>query len=358
MHSVSGVSQARGPAGHPAADPGPVSTTPSAAPVANGDDLFRRAWGNPLLTAQRWPHPVDAVLNPGAALVDGVTVLLCRVEDRRGISELTVARSADGVSNWVVDPAPMLSPSEGHPEEAWGVEDPRITRVDELDCWVIAYTAFGPRGPAVALATTRDFTSVRRLGVVRAPEDMNAALLPRRVGGDFIMFHRPVSVIGGRPGVWLSRSTDLRGWAAPEPVFGPRPGWWDSARVGIGPPPIETPEGWLVIYHGVRDTVAGALYRVGLVLLDLDHPTAVRSRAAEWVLGPTEPYELTGNVPGVVFPCGLTHRPDTGELRLYYGAANTCIAMATARLDDVLTQLLADSHTPEPAAKGRAQNGP
>ena len=317
-------------------------------PPGGDGDLFLRARGNPLLTAQRWPDPVNAVLNPGAALVDGVTVLLCRVEDRRGISQLTVARSADGVSNWVVDPTPLLSPSAGHPQEAWGVEDPRITRVDELDCWVIAYTAYGPQGPAVALATTRDFTSVQRLGVVRAPEDKNAALLPRRVGGDFILFHRPVSVIGGRPGVWLSRSTDLRGWAAPEPVFGPRPGgWWDSARVGIGPPPIETPEGWLVIYHGVRDTTAGALYRVGLLLLDLDHPTVVRARAAEWVLGPTEPYELTGNVPGVVFPCGLTHHPDTGELRLYYGAANTCIAMATARLADVLTHLLAD-HTPEP----------
>src|SRR6478736_109594 len=310
--------------------------------------LFVRARGNPLLTAQRWPSRVNAVLNPGAALVDGVTVLLCRVEDRRGFSQLTVARSTDGVSNWVADPAPLLSPSAGHPQEAWGVEDPRITRVDDLDCWVIAYIASGPREPAVAWATTRDFTSVQRLGVVRPPEDKHAALLPRRVGGDFILFHRPVSVIGGRPGVWLSRSTDLRGWAAPEPVVGPRPGgWWDSARVGIGPPPIETPEGWLVLYHGVRDTVAGALYRVGLLLLDLHNPTVVRARAPEWVLGPTAPYELTGNVPGIVFPNGLIHHPDTDELRLYYGAANTCIAMATAQLTDVLAHLLAD-HTTQP----------
>jgi predicted GH43/DUF377 family glycosyl hydrolase len=91
---------------------------------------------------------VNAVLNSGATLVDGATVLLCRVEDRRGISELTVARSADGVSDWLIDPDPVLSPSAGYPEEAWGVEDPRITRVDELDCWVIAFTAFGPQGPA------------------------------------------------------------------------------------------------------------------------------------------------------------------------------------------------------------------
>src|SRR6476620_2781469 len=144
--------------------------TPSAVTPGGHGDLFLRARGNPLLTAQRWPHPVNAVLNPAATMVDGVTVLLCRVEDRRGISQLTVARSTDGVSNWVADPTPLLSPAAGHPQEAWGVEDPRITRVDELDCWVIAYTAYVPHGPAVALASTRDFASVQRLGVVRPPE--------------------------------------------------------------------------------------------------------------------------------------------------------------------------------------------
>jgi predicted GH43/DUF377 family glycosyl hydrolase len=95
-----------------------------------------------------------------------------------------------------------------------------------------------------------------------------------------------------------------------------------------------------VTYHGVRDTVAGALYRVGLLLLDMDNPALVRARTPEWAFGPTEPYELTGNVPGVVFPCGLTLHPDADELRLYYGAANTCIAMATARLTMVLAHLL------------------
>ena len=104
-----------------------------------------------------------------------------------------------------------------------------------------------------------------------------------------------------------------------------------------------------MIYHGVREIFAGALYRVGLLLLDLDHPAVVRSRSAEWVLGPTEPYELTGNVPGVVFPSGLTHHTDTDELRLYYGAANTSIAMATAKLTDVLAHLLADHTTQTPA---------
>lgn len=276
-------------------------------------------------------------MNAGAAVVGNETVLLCRVEDRRGISHLTVARSRDGISNWVVDDTPLMAPHSDRPEEAWGVEDPRLTRVDELDAWVISYTAFGPGGPAISLATTRDFRSVERLGVVRTPEDKNGALLPRRVDGDFVLFHRPVTVIGARSDVWLSRSSDLRQWGSPEPVFTARSGgWWDSARIGMGPPPLETPEGWLVVYHGVRQTVAGSLYRVGLALLDLDRPTQVIRRCSEWVLGPNEDYELMGDVPGVVFPCGLVHDADTDELRLYYGAADTCIAMASGSLTDVL----------------------
>lgn len=276
-------------------------------------------------------------MNAGAAVVGNETVLLCRVEDRRGISHLTVARSRDGISNWVVDDTPLMAPHSDRPEEAWGVEDPRLTRVDELDAWVISYTAFGPGGPAISLATTRDFRSVERLGVARAPEDKNGALLPRRVDGDFVLFHRPVTVIGARADVWLSRSADLRQWGSPEPVFTARSGgWWDSARIGMGPPPLETPEGWLVVYHGVRQTVAGSLYRAGLALLDLDRPSQVIRRCSEWVLGPNEDYELMGDVPGVVFPCGLVHDADTDELRLYYGAADTCIAMASGSLTDVL----------------------
>jgi predicted GH43/DUF377 family glycosyl hydrolase len=299
--------------------------------------LFERARGNPILTPERWPYRINAVMNAAATTVADETLLLCRVEDRRGFSHLTIARSPDGVSNWVVEDRPFLEPSADHPEEQWGVEDPRITRIDELDAWVIAYTAFGPGGPAVALATTTDFVSVKRFGVVCAPEDKNASLLPRRVNGEFVMFHRPVSTIGGRADVWISRSVDLHSWSAPEPVFGARPGgWWDSARIGVGPPPIETPHGWLVVYHGVRQTVAGGIYRAGLALLDLDNPAVVLKRSDEWVLSPVEDYELSGDVPGVVFPCGLIYDRRTNQLRLYYGAADCRIGLAVADYDEVM----------------------
>ena len=279
-------------------------------------------------------------MNAGATIIGDETVLLCRVEDRRGISHLTVARSHDGYSNWIVDETPLLAPDPGWPEEAWGLEDARLTRVDELDAWVIAYTSFSDGGPGISLATTKDFRTVTRLGRARAPEDKNAALLPRRIDGQWVMLHRPSTKLGSRADVWLSRSPDLALWSAPEPVMSARPGgWWDSARIGMGPTPLETPQGWLVVYHGVRNTVAGALYRAGLALLDLAEPTRVLRRSSEWVLGPSEQYELTGDVPGVVFPCGLVHDPETDDLRLYYGAADTCIAVATGTLSAVLAYL-------------------
>ena len=319
--------------------------SPSSGDLSN--ELFTRYRGNPLLSPNRWPYTVNAVMNAGAAEVDGSTVLLCRVEDRRGLSHLTVARSRNGFSNWVVDEKPLIESDPSLEYEIWGVEDPRLTWIEELGVWVITFTSFGPGGPGLSMATTKDFRTVDRLGMVKAPEDKNGAVLPRRVGGDFIMFHRPVTALTHRADIWLSRSQDLQLWHPPEPVLGARPGgWWDSARVGIGPPPLETSEGWLMIYHGVRETVAGALYRAGLALLDLEEPTRVLRRCAEWVLGPREEYELVGDVPGVVFPCGLVQEPNSDELRLYYGAADTCIAMATASKAAVLNFLLEHGEVP------------
>jgi predicted GH43/DUF377 family glycosyl hydrolase len=306
--------------------------------------LFHRHAANPILTAEDWPYPVNAVFNPAAAVVDGDNVLLARVEDRRGISHLTVARSPNGVSDWSIGPAPLLAP-DGVVTEQWGFEDPRVVWIDELGRWVITCTAYGPAGPAVFLAMTEDFTSVDRFGIVRHPEDKNAALLPHRIDGRWVLFHRPKTEFGGGHGeIVLSRSDDLISWSAPEQVLQPRRGaWWDSLRIGIGPPPLRTEHGWLLVYHGVKETVAGDIYRVGLALLDLDEPTRVLRRLSTWVLAPLAPYERTGDVPNVVFPCGLLHDERSDEVRLYYGAADSSICLATARLDDVLDALLSEA---------------
>ena len=304
-------------------------------------ELFQRHAGNPILTAADWPYPVNAVFNPAAAAANGETVLLARVEDRRGISHLTVARSVNGLDGWSVEPEPLLAP-DGETSEQWGFEDARVVWVDELDRWVITCTAYGPAGPAVFLATTEHFDTVERFGIVRQPEDKNAALLPVRVGGRWILLHRPKTQYGGARGeILLSRSDDLVSWSAPEQVLQPRAGaWWDSLRIGIGPPPLRTEHGWLLLYHGVKDTVGGDIYRVGLALLDLTEPTHVLRRLPNWIFAPLAPYERTGDVPNVVFPCGLVHDPGSDEVRLYYGAADSSICVATARLHDLLEAVL------------------
>lgn len=306
-------------------------------------ELFRRHPANPILAAADWPIPVNVVFNPAAVQVGGETVLLARVEARTGISHLTVARSANGVDGWKIDREPLLAPLEGSDGEEWGFEDARAVWVEELGQHVITCTAYGHAGPTVFLATTKDFHSVQRIGIVVAPEDKNAALLPERVGGEWILFHRPTSHFAtARPGISLSRSSDLRSWSLPEVVMEPRDGaWWDSLRIGIGPPLLKTEHGWLLVYHGVKETVAGAIYRVGLALLDLDEPTRVLRRTSSWVLSPHEPYERQGDVPNALFPCGMIHDRERGELRLYYGASDTSICLATAAYDEVLETVLA-----------------
>jgi predicted GH43/DUF377 family glycosyl hydrolase len=304
-------------------------------------ELFHRHPGNPIVSAADFPYPMNSVFNPGAALVDGETVLLCRVEDRRGISHLTVARSADGRTDWRVEGKPLLSDDPTDPTLCWGVEDPRITHVPELGGFAITYTAYGPSGPCVALDLTSDFRSTESYGVIMPPEDKNASLLPRTIDGMYVLFHRPVSVTSHRADVWLSRSTDLRSWTASEPVLQARSGpWWDATRIGMGPPPLETPHGWLCVYHGVKQMVSTAIYRVGLMLLDLDNPTRVIRRTPSWVLGPETDYERVGDVPNVVFPTGLVHDPQTDELRLYYGAADLTVGLATGRMSEVMDYLM------------------
>jgi predicted GH43/DUF377 family glycosyl hydrolase len=306
-------------------------------------ELFHRHEGNPILTAERWPYRVNAVFNPAAAAINGVTVLLARVEDRRGISHLTVARSANGIDGWSIEREPLLVPDDGIASEQWGFEDARVVWVEELGRWVITCTAYGPAGPAVFLAMTEDFTTVERHGVIRQPEDKNAALLPRRLQGKWVLLHRPKTEFGGGHGeILLSRSTDLASWTAPEQVLQPRAGaWWDSLRIGLGPPPLETEHGWLLLYHGVKNTVSGDIYRIGLALLDRDEPTRVLRRLPTWILAPLKRYERSGDVPNVVFPCGLLVDPANDQVRLYYGAADSSICLATARLEDLLEAVLA-----------------
>ena len=301
------------------------------------DGLFERSPRNPILTVEDLPYPANAIFNPGAAQVGAETLLLVRVEDLRGISQLHVARSVDGVTEWRFDAAPLLaSEPDRYPEEIWGCEDPRLTWLPERAEWAIMYTAYSRLGPLVSLATTTDFRSVQRLGPVMPPEDKDAALFSRRLAGRWAMIHRPTPLRGGAH-MWISYSPDLRHWGDHGLLLEARDGaWWDAGKIGLGPPPIETPDGWLVLYHGAHLTAGGPIYRVGFALLDLEDPTIVLRRSNGWAFGPREPYERDGDVDHVVFPCGWIVDELHDEVRMYYGAADTRIGLATARLSAVL----------------------
>jgi predicted GH43/DUF377 family glycosyl hydrolase len=310
--------------------------------------LFTRYAGNPILSHNNWPYPVNSVFNPAAVrLDDGNTLLLCRVEDRSGLSHLCAARSANGVDGWRIDPEPTLAanPHE-YPEEIWGIEDPRITYVPELEKYAIAYTAFARGGPGVSLALTKDFRSFERFGVIMPPEDKDAALLPRRINGYWAMIHRPMTPLGAH--MWISYSPDLRHWGSHKVILeARRGGWWDANKIGLCSPPIETEKGWLTIYHGVRQTASGNIYRLGLALFDLNRPEICLQRGDSWMFGPEAPYERGGDVNDVVFPCGQTIGADGDTINLYYGAADSSVALATGSIRCLLSWLDSNSSPAE-----------
>jgi predicted GH43/DUF377 family glycosyl hydrolase len=317
------------------------------------EELFHRYPGNPILEASDWPYPVNTTFNPGVTrLEDGTTLLLCRVEDRRGHSHFCAARSMNGIDGWQIDSQPTFEPDpEPFPEDLWGIEDPRITYIPEFGKYAVVYTSYSRGGPGVSLALTRDFHEFERYGVIMSPEDKDAALLPHRIGNHWALIHRPMGPMGAH--IWISYSPDLRHWGSHKLILQARRGsWWDANKIGLSPPLIETPEGWLMIYHGVRMTAAGGLYRLGLALFDLHQPERCLRRGSTWVFGPEEAYERQGDVANVVFPCGYTVAPDGDTLRLYYGAADSYIALATGSLCEMLRWLREHGETVEHTEHG------
>lgn len=299
--------------------------------------LFTRYKNNPVLTPEMWPYRVNSVFNAGATIFNNKALLLVRVEDMTGHSHLCKAVSNDGFTNWKIDKQPTMLPKpDEFPEEKYGIEDPRIVKLEKDGVYSVVYTSYSESGPLVSLATTTDFETFRRYGAVMPPDDKDASLFPRQFNGRWALLHRPSPsnfYLGAN--IWISYSPDLKHWGDSAVILPARKGsWWDAYKVGLGPQPIETSEGWLIIYHGVKTTAAGSLYRLGLSLFDLDDPSKLIKRCDEWVFGPNEMYERVGDVPDVTFPCGVIVKGD--NLIMYYGAADTSIAIATASVKAIL----------------------
>ena len=300
-----------------------------------GMDLLQRWEGNPAITLEDIPFEANTVFNGTPMVANGEIYLLLRIEGLQGYSFFALARSKDGL-HFTVDEKPAMLPACEGPfaeYETKGIEDPRVTFIDGT-CYVV-YTPVGQLGPRIAIAKTEDFVNYERIAIVSEPGNKDGILFPRKINGQYVRFDRPIGK--GCGSIWISYSPDLIYWGNSEIVMTPRGGYWDDFRIGASVPPIETPEGWLEIYHGVKMTSAGPIYRAGVVLLDLDNPSKVINRGLSPILSPRERYERIGDVPNVCFPCGAVIDTD-GSMIVYYGAADTSICIATTSLDKLINE--------------------
>jgi predicted GH43/DUF377 family glycosyl hydrolase len=295
---------------------------------------FKRHDKNPILCSDDVPYPCNAVFNAAACKFQNQYLLLLRIEDLNGHSHLTLARSDDGFQ-FEIDSQPWITPSADayyEPYERFGVEDPRITPMK--DAFYITYTAYGPFGPRVGIGRTGDFVSFERISLATEVDNKDAILFPKKIDGNYVMIDRPGGMGGQVGSIWISYSRDLIHWGRARAILGPKPGWGPS-KLGISTPPLMTERGWFALYHGVRETASGRLYRVGAILMDPKDPSIVTGYTSHFIFGPEELYERTGDVPNVVFPCGTILEPDN-TFKMYYGAADTCIGVAEAKFEDIL----------------------
>lgn len=314
---------------------------------------LRRAVHGPYLAPRDIPalradlRDVSAVFNPGATLWRGREVLLLRVQTRGRTTVLVRAERLANGRIQVLDPPVEIAGLETLVPQPAHVYDPRLTVIDDVLYAVLACDFANEC--RLLTACTRDFEHWEMVGLDTEGHRRNGVLFPERIGGRFVRLQRPNLV--GRDGapltgsiITLATSDDLKSWTEVGPVMHGRPQRWDEL-IGSGPPPVKTREGWLHLYHGVATHFAATnIYQAGVVLLDLDDPTHVVARGAFNVLEPREPWELSGQVPNVVFPSGMVveqfddegfARPES-RVRVYYGAADTSVGLAKATIAELL----------------------
>lgn len=300
--------------------------------------------GNPILTKDDIPYPVQTVHNAGVTKFNGRYIMLFRSHLDTGRSIIGIAKSEDGF-HFEAGPEPFIVPSKEPPfdeYEAFGVEDPRITHLE--GAYYITYSAYSQHGVRIGLARTHDFESVERVALITQVDYRNMVLFPEKIGGRYVKLDRPHSDISPWS-IWISYSPDLRYWGDSRLIMKPVPYHWDEMKIGPGAPPIRTDKGWLSIYHGVFPTMAGHVYRLGVALHKLDDPAQILGVGDRWILQPEDEWEITGYVPNVVFTCGAVPEED-GTLKLYWGAADKVMCAGTAVIEELVDLCLTDSRPP------------
>jgi beta-1,4-mannooligosaccharide/beta-1,4-mannosyl-N-acetylglucosamine phosphorylase len=301
-----------------------------------------RCSGNPVIPRDIIPT-ANSVFNSAVAAFDGGFAGVFRCDDVARRMNIHRGFSSDGI-HWTLDEAPLEFVDEhpGLPPSEYKY-DPRIIEIERrfYVVWCDGY-----HGPSLGLAYTDDFKTFHRLENIFMPYNRNGVLFPEKIGGNFALLHRP-SDSGHTPfgDIFYSESPDLRYWGRHRHVMAPRgsDSPWQSTKVGAGPAPVKTSEGWLLFYHGVLTSCNGFVYSMGAALLDLKEPWRVTHRTRPYLLHPRETYEQVGDVPNVVFPVGALCDADSGRIAIYYGCADTCTGLAFTSIDRVVPYIMENS---------------
>jgi len=310
----------------------PLPSIPWEDRPAGCSDVVWRYSGNPIIPRNHIPSS-NSIFNSAVVPFDGRFAGVFRCDNRKREMNIHRGFSKNGI-NWVLDDEPIEwqydDPELSHFEYRY---DPRVVKLE--DRYYITWCN-GYHGPTIGIGYTYDFEKFIFLENALLPFNRNGVLFPRRINGNYFMFNRP-SDNGHTPfgDIFLSQSLDIVHWGQHRFVMGIKNGW-QSTKIGAGPVPIETEEGWLVFYHGVLTSCNGFVYSFGAALLDLEKPWKVIYRGGPYLLSPQRDYECMGDVPNVVFPCASLYDESTGRIAIYYGGADTVTALAFTYLDDVL----------------------
>ncbi len=306
--------------------------------------LINRYEGNPILTKKDVPYPVETVHNAAVVKHAGQYIMLFRSHRRNGRSVIGIAESNDGF-HFDVRPEPFMVPEkEGvfSTYEEFGVEDPRICKLGKT--YYITYSSYSRHGVRIGLARTSNFEKVDRVSLITQADHRNIVLFPQKFNGRYVRLDRPHSEISPWS-MWISYSPDLIHWGDSELLIKPELIHWDEMKIGPGATPFRTDHGWLNIFHGVFPTMNGSIYRLGVVLHDLEDPARIIGISDEWILQPEDPWEVTGYVSNVVFTCGAVPEDD-GTVKIYWGGADTVMCVGSAQIQDLVELCLQNSRAP------------
>jgi beta-1,4-mannooligosaccharide/beta-1,4-mannosyl-N-acetylglucosamine phosphorylase len=321
-------------------------TTPARIPwegrPAGSDAVVWRSEHNPIIPHDHIPTS-NSIFNSAVVRYGDGFAGVFRCDDKRRVMQLHAGRSQDGL-NWTIE----------HERIDWQPDNPKAAEINDFqygydprvvwleDRYVITWCN-GYHGPTIGVGYTTDFKTFTQMENAFLPFNRNGVLFPRKINGQYAMFSRP-SDNGHTPfgDIFYSESPDLIHWGRHRFVMGATEGW-QATKIGAGPIPIETDEGWLLIYHGVLTSCNGFVYSFGAALLDRDEPWKVRYRGEPYLLAPQAPYERTGDVPNVAFPCAALTDPESGRMAIYYGGADTVVCVAYGYVGEVVEFVKANS---------------